>query len=82
MTEYFKFINAIFLEKRIKKPGILYYKHHILPRNIYPLLKNKEWNIVLLTYSEHKKAHELLAKETIGICKQKMERSYNQYFGC
>jgi hypothetical protein len=80
MTEYYKFISNIISENRISEPGKLYYKHHILPRNIYPILKTKKWNLILLTYSEHKKAHELLAKETVDICKQKMERSYNQYF--
>lgn len=80
MTEYYKFISNIISENRISEPGKLYYKHHILPRNIYPILKTKKWNLILLTYSEHKKAHELLAKETVSICKQKMERSYNQYF--
>jgi len=80
MTEYYKFISDIISENRISEPGKLYYKHHILPRNIYSILKTKKWNLILLTYSEHKKAHELLAKETVGICKQKMERSYNQYF--
>lgn len=80
MTEYYNFILGILSENRINEPGKLYYKHHILPRNLYPILKNKKWNIILLTYTEHKKAHELLAKETAGICKQKMTRSYNQYF--
>lgn len=81
MNKYFELINKCLNEKRYKGDGELYFKHHILPRSLYPLLKNKKWNIVLLTASEHREAHRLLALLTVGKCKETMERSFNQYFG-
>lgn len=51
--------------KRLKRnnPNFVYYEaHHILPKSIYPELKNNKDNIVLLTAREHFLAHYLLTK--------------------
>ena len=36
-------------------------KHHILPKSMFPENLHDEWNIVILTYEQHIKAHEYLA---------------------
>ena len=79
-NEYWTFINKIIQQNRKKGDGNLYYLHHIFPRSLYPLLKHKSWNWIYLTYKEHAYAHYLLAKLTIGKCKGKMQRVFNQYF--
>ena len=55
------------------RKGELRFKHHIFPRSLYPCLKNKEWNITYLTYSEHRRAHQLLARITTGKCRDIMQ---------
>jgi hypothetical protein len=35
-------------------------KHHILPKSMFPEFKNENWNIIKLSYSNHKLAHKLL----------------------
>ena len=80
MNEYFCFISDILKQNR-KKDGNCYYCHHILPRSLYPLLKNKEWNWVYLTHKEHAKAHYLLSKCTTGECQKRMQHVFEQYFG-
>ena len=78
MTEYYKFISNIISENRISEPGKLYYKHHILPRNIYPILKTKKWNLILLTYSEHKKhMNYWLKKLLVYVSKKWKDRTTN-----
>lgn len=79
MNEYHQLVLTILQENRKKEPGVLYYKHHILPRSLYPLLKNKDWNIILVTYAEHKKLHELLADLTVGSCQEIMKRDLNYF---
>lgn len=37
-------------------------KHHIMPKSIFPLWKNKQSNIVKLTLKEHRFCHDLLYK--------------------
>lgn len=77
--EYFEIVTNILNENRTKTDGVLYYKHHILPRSLYPTLKHKSWNIILVTYREHKKLHELLAQITVGKCQEVMKRDL-KYF--
>lgn len=77
--EYIELVTKIQLENRKKADGVLYYKHHILPRSLYPLLKHKPWNIILVTYQEHKMLHELLAENTVGKCQEVMKRDL-KYF--
>lgn len=36
--------------------------HHILPRSLFEMYKDDDWNIVNLIYADHIFAHELLAK--------------------
>jgi hypothetical protein len=79
--EYFLFIQEILKQNRTKQDGELYYLHHIFPRSLYPLLKNKSWNWVYLTPAEHAKAHYLLSKCTVGKCQERMKHVYDQYFG-
>ena len=42
--------------------GNYYEAHHILPKSLFPLWKNRKSNIVLLTAREHFFVHELLTK--------------------
>ena len=77
--EYLELATRIQSENRKKADGVLYYKHHILPRSLYPLLKHKPWNIILVTYQEHKRLHELLAESTVGKCLEVMNRDL-KYF--
>jgi hypothetical protein len=37
------------------------------------------WNIILVTYMEHKRLHELLAEITVGKCQEVMKRDL-KYF--
>ena len=78
-NEYLKLVTKIQKESRSKKDGILYFKHHILPRSLYPLLKHKPWNIILATYQEHKRLHELLAENTVEKCQEIMIRDLNYF---
>ena len=78
--EYFEFILSIVKQNRTKTPGTMYFEHHIFPRSLYPLLKNKKWNKVYLTSKEHAFAHYLLSKCTIGACQTRMIKVFEQYF--
>lgn len=78
---YEKFVARVLKENRTKDTvKEFHYKHHIFPRNLYPLLRNKPWNLLLLTYKEHAYAHFLLTKCTVERCQEKMQRSFEQYF--
>ena len=57
---------------REKEQGVMYFKHHVLPRSLYPLFKNKKWNTVFVTYQEHKRLHEILANLTVEHCRKIM----------
>ena len=59
---YCKIIKKAQSENRSKTSGIYYERHHILPKSIFPLWKNKASNIVLLTIREHLFCHKLLVK--------------------
>lgn len=59
---YMKIINYAKAQNRSKKNGNYYEKHHILPKSIYPLWKNRKSNLVLLTAREHFFVHLLLVK--------------------
>lgn len=51
------------IRKRWKnKKRTEYEEHHILPKSLFPLWKNKKSNLVLLTKKEHFFCHELLTK--------------------
>lgn len=49
-------------QNRFKGDGNYYEAHHILPKSMFPLWKNRKSNIVLLTAREHFFCHQLLAK--------------------
>lgn len=61
-----RIINNAKLEENLglrkKKNGVYYESHHILPKSIFPLWKNKKSNKVLLTAREHFFCHQLLTK--------------------
>ena len=58
---YCKIINNAKSQNRDKKLG--YYElHHILPKSLFPLWKNRKSNKVLLTAREHFFCHQLLSK--------------------
>lgn len=79
LLEYIQIVLTVKNEHREKGKGVLYFKHHIFPRSLYPNLKNKEWNIILVTYQEHKRLHELLATFTTGHCQEVMKRDLNYF---
>ena len=54
--------------KRRKGNGEYYERHHILPKSLYPLWKERSSNLVLLTAREHYFCHKLLVK--IFKCKE------------
>lgn len=60
--EYARVISFAKSQNRSKKDGNYYERHHILPKSIYPKWINKQSNLVLLTYEEHKLAHKYLCK--------------------
>lgn len=57
-----KALNEQKLGLRKKKNGAYYEKHHILPKSIFPLWKDRPFNQVLLTAREHYFCHQLLTK--------------------
>lgn len=58
---YIKIINNAKKQNRSKSNG--YFElHHILPKSLFPLWKNRKSNKVLLTAREHFFCHQLLAK--------------------
>lgn len=59
---YMKIINYAKTQNRKKGDGNYYECHHILPKSIYPLWKNRKSNLVLLTAREHFFVHLLLVK--------------------
>ena len=59
---YMNIINNAKKQKRSKKDGVYYEKHHILPKSIYPLWAKRKSNLVLLTAREHFFCHQLLTK--------------------
>ena len=79
VNEYINIVNNALTDGRHKGDGNLYYKHHILPRSLYPDFKHKEWNIVLVTYAEHKRLHEILAECTVSHCQEIMKRDLNYF---
>lgn len=54
---YFKIISNAKIEMqngvRKKKNGNYYENHHILPKSLFPLWKDRTSNLVLLTAREH-----------------------------
>lgn len=46
--------------KKVREDG--FENHHILPKSLFPLWKNRKSNIVALTHDEHILAHRLLVK--------------------
>lgn len=64
LNKYVNIIQNAKKENRSKSPSNpgFYEEHHILPKSIYPLLKNKKWNIVLLTVEEHLQVHICLSE--------------------
>ena len=57
-----KAINEINNGIRYKGNGQYYELHHILPKSLFPLWKNRKSNKVLLTAREHFFCHQLLTK--------------------
>ena len=59
---YCKIISYAKSQNRHKGDGNYYERHHILPKSLFPLWKNRKSNIVLLTAREHFFCHQLLIK--------------------
>lgn len=59
---YCKIISYAKSQNRYKGDGNYYERHHILPKSMFPLWKNRKSNIVLLTPKEHLFVHKLLFK--------------------
>lgn len=59
---YCKIISYAKSQNRSKGDGNYYERHHILPKSMFPLWKNRKSNIVLLTPREHLFVHKLLFK--------------------
>ena len=59
---YCKIISYAKSQNRFKGDGNYYEAHHILPKSMFPLWKNRQSNLVLLTPREHLFAHKLLFK--------------------
>lgn len=59
---YMKIIENAKKQNRRKGDGVYYECHHILPKSLFPLWKNKKCNLVLLTAREHFFCHQLLEK--------------------
>lgn len=59
---YCKIISYAKSQNRYKGDGNYYERHHILPKSLFPLWKNRKSNIVLLTAREHFFCHQLLTK--------------------
>ena len=59
---YCKIIANAKSQNRQKHKGIYYEEHHILPKSLFPVWKNRKSNKVLLTAREHFFCHQLLEK--------------------
>jgi hypothetical protein len=59
---YCKIISYAKSQNRTRKNGDYYECHHILPKSLFPLWKNRKSNKVLLTAREHFFVHQLLTK--------------------
>lgn len=68
--EYFSIINKARSCKRVKNKDVYFESHHIVPRCMNGT--DDANNLVLLTYTEHCKCHELLPKFTSGDAKRKL----------
>lgn len=54
-------------------------KHHILPQCFFPELKSEEWNIIELSYEDHKQVHLWIFK---AINNRKYQRPLNWMMSC
>jgi len=59
---YINIITYAKSQNRYKGDGNYYESHHILPKSLFPLWKNRKSNKVLLTAREHFFCHQLLTK--------------------
>ena len=59
---YCKIISYAKSQNRTRKNGDYYECHHILPKSLFPLWKNRKSNKVFLTAREHFFVHQLLTK--------------------
>lgn len=59
---YCKIISYAKSQNRFKGDDNYYEAHHILPKSMFPLWKNRKSNLVLLTPREHLFVHKLLFK--------------------
>ena len=61
-TDYrLEYLNLIKKSKQ-NPPTINFQKHHILPKSMFPLWKERKSNLVKLSYEDHYRAHYLLWK--------------------
>lgn len=58
--EYLNLISFAKARNHIKRRGDGFERHHILPKSLFPLWKDRKSNMVTLTHEEHIKAHRLL----------------------
>lgn len=57
-----KYINFLLTYKINNNDNVYTEKHHILPRAMFPEFENENWNIVEVTYEDHKLVHLWLFK--------------------
>nr|QMP83588.1 MAG: hypothetical protein [Caudoviricetes sp.] len=75
---YFRIIENVKSQNRIKTKNNYYEIHHILPKSLYPKLKKEETNLVYLTAREHFICHWLLTKMILGKEKYKMFKALHK----
>lgn len=68
--QYIDLIKMAKVRNHQKQPNDGYVNHHILPKSLFPLWKNRKSNLVVLTQKEHAIAHLYLYEiyHTRGMC--------------
>lgn len=74
---YYRLVNKVKTENRVKVTYDGRQYHHIIPRSLGG--GSDSDNIVLLTYKEHRVCHRLLIKMTVGLSMWKMKHAYKLF---